>query len=572
MILPALLRAVAVALAVALLLDAPAGRRRPVPPLGALDVSASWTRARGTTLWEEATRRARGIDADSLLLVGDSVRVATPPATPTDAATRARPLVERALAAGRPLRLVTDGELDDPAALEALPAGSEVIVLSAATAPDAAVLDVAVPRAVIAGDTAEVSVTVGAGAAGAGAGTLELFLGNNRVASVALDSLGSFAERSVALHARLSGVKGDAILRAVVATGMDQEARNDTASVVIELSEAAGAVLVSTSPDYDARDALSVLRGALALPTRGYYRIAPGVWRVEGTLAPATEAEVRRAIGEAPLVILHGDTALFGNPRTITRGALALIAPPAQRDEEWYATGAPPSPMSSAMSGVPWDSLPPLEVAERMPSGDWEGIETRRARRLERRPAVVGTERPRRTVVVGASGFWRWRFRGGASADAYATMWGSIFDWLSEERSDARPAIPADGVTRAGEPLRWRRGSATDSVIPLVLTRRGDASAPDTVRLRFGPAENLLETPPQPPGIYDVGMPGGRATLVVNASRELLPRRSVVTAGPTGRGASLGDAPHLRNAGWVFVAILLALSLEWIVRRRLGLR
>jgi hypothetical protein len=505
--------------------------------------------------------------------MGDSVRVGRPPDAPVDAASRVRPLVERALAAGRPLRLVTDGELDDPAALDALPSGSEIIVPDAPAGSDVAVLDVTVPRAVIAGDTAEVSVTVGAGAAGAGGGTLELFLGDTRVAGVTLDSLAPSAERTVGLRARLAGALGDAILRAVVAAANDREPRNDTASVVIELSEAAGAVLVSTSPDYDARDALSVLRGALALPTRGYYRVATGVWRVEGTLAPATEAEVRRAIGEAPLVILHGDTALFGNPRTITRGALALIAPPGVRnDGEWYATGAPPSPISSAMSGVPWDSLPPLEVAPRMPTGDWEGIETRRARRLERRPAVIGIERPRRTVVVGASGFWRWRFRGGASADAYATMWGSIFDWLSEERSDARPAIPADGVTRAGEPLRWRRGSATDSVVPLVLVRRGGPSAPDTVRLRFGAAENVLETPSRAAGIYDVTMPGGRATLVVNASRELLPRRSVVRAGPIGSGASLGDAPRLRNTGWVFVAILLALSLEWIVRRRLGLR
>src|SRR5207237_7013428 len=115
------------------------------------------------------------------------------------------------------------------------------------------------------------------------------------------------------------------------------DARNDTLTTVVEISPAAGAVLVSTSPDYDARDAIGVLRGALALPTRGFYRVAPGMWRLEGTLAPVTEEDVRRAAAEAPLVGLHGDTSIFGPPRVATRGALALVSPPTDRAGEWFA-------------------------------------------------------------------------------------------------------------------------------------------------------------------------------------------------------------------------------------------
>jgi hypothetical protein len=67
-------------------------------------------------------------------------------------------------------------------------------------------------------------------------------------------------------------------------------------------------------------------------------------------------------------------------------------------------------------------------------------------------------------------------------------------------------------------------------------------------------------------------MKGGSAVLAVNASRELLPRRATLRDGAVGRGASLADAPRLRSFGWPFVAIVLALCAEWLVRRRQGLR
>jgi hypothetical protein len=286
-----------------------------------------------------------------------------------------------------------------------------------------------------------------------------------------------------------------------------------------------------------------------------------------------TEEAVRNAAREAPLLILHGDTAVFGGPRTVARGALLLVAPPGDGAGEWYATGAPPSPMAAALAGSPWDSLPPLEVAA-MPPGTaagFEVMETRRARRLERRVVAVGWERPRRVVVVAASGFWRWRFRGGASAPVHSAFWGSIIDWLAAERPDARAASPVAGSVREGEPIRWRRGSPDDTVALVALVARGSGER-DSLVLRFPGGSLFAESAPRAAGTYDVTARGGPSLLVVNPSAEWLPRQPTVSDGEVGTGNALAEAPRLRGLGWVFGLVIAALSAEWILRRRLGLR
>ena len=567
----AALRALALTLLIALLLDAAAGRARPVAPLVALDVSQSWLRGGDTAAWTNARGRARAAARDSLLLVGDSVRTGDVPDRPSDAATRLGPLIERALSTGRPLRLFTDGEVDDPEALTSVPSGSQVTVIDASGAPDAAIADIQAPRAVIGNDTAEFRIEVAAGRTGAGAGTVALQIGEQRVASKPIDSLGPFADRTVAARARVPNVAGASLVRVIVAAAGDREPRNDTLTTVLEVSPAAGAVLVSTSPDLDSREALALLRGALALPTRGFYRVAPGVWRQDGSLAPANEGEIRAIVRDAPLVVLHGDTAVFGPPRTATKGSLALFAPPPEGSADWYPTAAPPSPVAAALSAAVWDSLAPLDVADDVPTSEWVALETRRGRRLERRNAIAGRESPRRTVIVGASGFWRWRVRGGVAADAFGALWGGLFDWLSAGRTDARAAVNADAVVHAGDPVRWRRGAGDDSVVTLALARRGGPARVDSVTLRFSASENIVESRPLPPGVYDVQGPGGPSVLAVNPSRELYPRRGI-RSGAVGRGGSIADAPKLRSLGWVYGIVIIALCAEWLMRRRLGLR
>lgn len=568
--LAALLRGIAVAGLIALILDATAGGRRPARPLVALDVSRSWTRGNDSSTFTAALDQARRA-GNGLLLFGDSARAATGGPRPLDRTSRVRPVVERALAAGRPLVVITDGEIDDPEALSALSGGSSVALLPRGTGVDGAVSELRVPRAVMAGDTVDIEVGVVAGPAGAPAGRLGVQLGDRAAVTSEVDSLGAYGERIVRVRLPLATSGGSHVLRAVLSVSGDVEPGNDTLATAIDVSAAAGAVLVSTAPDLDARELASVLRGTLSLPTRGFYRVAANAWREEGTLAAVTDDVVRRAAREAPLLVLHGDTTIFGNPRSFARGALLLVAPPAAATGEWYPTGTPPSPMMSALSGSPWDSLPPIDVSPQMPVGTFEVLETRRGRRLERRAAAVGWERPRRVVLVGGSGFWRWRFRGGVGSGVHAAFWGSVIDWLSAERADERAAVPVEGAIREGRPIRWRRGGPTDTVVAVHLTRLAPP-AQDSLVLRFPPGVLFAESPPLAAGVYTATVRGGSSALVVNPTAELLPRRPSVREGPVGSGLVLTEAPRLRGIGWIFATVIVALCLEWILRRRLGLR
>jgi hypothetical protein len=568
---PALVRALALTALIAALLAAPLGRARPPVPWVALDVSTSWLRGGDSSAWRSARDRARAEAGDSILLFGDSVRIGPAPDLPTDRASRIRPAAGRALAAGRPLLALTDGLVDDPTALVSLPGGSRVDVRLPPQRPDAALTVMELPRSHTRGDTLETQVTIAAGSAGGPGGRLALLIGDARLAEVAVEPLPAGGERTIVVRAALEHGDGPVIVRAVFSAAGDVEPRNDTLAAVIDVSEAAGAIFISTAPDFDARYAVGVLRGALSLPTRAYYRVAPGQWRIDGTLTRVTEAEIRRAVRAAPLVVFHGDTSIFGPPQSSTQGALALIAPVTERGD-WYAVGAPASPLTPALSGIAWDSLAPLDVATRLPGGDWEGLETLRARQFERRPAIVGTERPRRRVIVGAAGLWRWQFRGGTSADAYSALWGSIFDWLLDDASAPRSVAVADPLVRAGEPIRWRRGTTADTAITIVLSRRDAPGSVDSLTLQFATGVSIAESPSLASGMYDVRSPGGRTILAVNPSREWLPRPPTVATGAIGQGATANEPARARTLPWIYAAAIILLCVEWVVRRRRGWR
>ena len=563
------LRAAAVAIVVALLLDAPLRRARPMSPWVFVDASQSMARG-DSSLRRAAWDSARRANAESLWVFGDSVRRGNADMAPLDASTRLRPVVERTMATGRPAVLITDGEIQDSSALDALTTGSRVVVLSRRDFRDAAVVTMDAPRAAVEGDSMSVRLTLTAGNAGSPAGFVTLHFDRQLLGRWPVEAISAWTERQYDLRVLATGAQGGGILRAAVAVPGDAEPRNDTIAAPIEISRAPSAVFVSTSPDQDARFALAVLRGALALPTRGFLRVAPGQWRQEGTLAPATEAEIRQAFRDAPIAILHGDTTVFGPLRAATIGPIALLVPPDAEDGEWYASAAPISPLSGALAALPLDSLPP--IATGTPAvGDWTALEARRGREAARRAVVVGRDAPRRVVVTG-SGFWRWRFRAGASADAYAALWGGIFDWLAAERAERRGAVPDNAILRAGQPIRWRRGSAADSMVTLTLRPRSNASESDSLVLRFATGVTTVETAPLPSGIYEVTVPGGRTELVVNASAELLPARPRLKSSAVGRRARSDDAHRARNAGWLYALAILLLCAEWVARRRAGLR
>ena len=154
--------------------------------------------------------------------------------------------------------------------------------------------------------------------------------------------------------------------------------------IAVQVAPAAGAVLASTAPDFDARFLIPVLRGAVALPTRAYYRVAQGMWRQDGTLAAVSEASVRAALAEAPLAILHGDTALFGAPRAVTKGSLLLYAPSADTTRRVVSRGGT---RVADLGGAVGRAVGQSRPAQRF---------GRRARRLDRRCS----RRPRAAPIV----------------------------------------------------------------------------------------------------------------------------------------------------------------------------
>src|SRR5215218_676569 len=551
----ALLRTLVVTVVVAMLLGAPGGLSKPLAPEIALDASESWTRGGPVCdRWQAALDSAARAGGGTRLRFGDSARVDDGRGPPTDRASRLRSVADRASGTGHPVVVVTDGELDDADVLGSLPRGSRAIVLSCRAGPDLALSTLDAPRTLLAGDTTTVRLTVTAGAAGAPSGLIELRLDEELLASEPVSALAPFGEQSFALRGIGGGADRGAVLRAQFRGAGDSEARNDTLAIGVDVSRAAAAVFVSTAPDFDAREAVAALRGVTSLPTRAYYRVAPGAWRTDGSLARVAEEDVRATVRDAPIVILHGDTTLFGPPRSATRGALLLFAPPPGEEGEWLAVAAPASPLAPALSALPFDSLPPLSVAAALPRGEWQGLVVREpGAGGERRVALVGWETPRRIAVLGASGFWRWRFRGGQRADAYSAFFGTLFDWLAAGRSDRRSVVPDAGVFRAGLPLRWRRGSPTDSVVSLTLSRRGTPARTDSITLRFSESATVVESPPMPPGVYDVKAANGTSVIVVNPSVELLPRRPTVRTGQIGGRPSLADAPLARELGWLYV-------------------
>jgi hypothetical protein len=329
---------------------------------------------------------------------------------------------------------------------------------------------------------------------------------------------------------------------------------------------------VTTAPDFDSRAAIGLLRGALAMPARGFLRIAPGVWRVDGSLAPIAESEVRAAFRDAPIAIIHGDTAAFGPPRNATAAPYALIVPAADTAGEWYVTATPISPLLPAYVGIGWDSLPPLITGGTAPSGAWTGMQASESRSGAPRALVAGNDSPRRSVTVVGGGFWRWQFRGGTSADAFAAFWGGIFDWLAGERADRRAAIPDAAAFRAGDRIRWRRGSAADSVATIVWRKRNAPVRSDSLVLRFPAGASVIETAPMEEGEYDISVRGGQAILAVNASPEWLPRQVRLKSGVVRSGAPVGAPPRLGDHPWIYAVVIAALCAEWLLRRKAGLR
>ena len=569
-VLAALLRAIAATLVAARLRGAPSGPVRPLRPLVAVDASASWTRGDGSLNgWQHAVTAALSAAAgDSLVLFGDSARRATRmPPGPTDRHSAIGAVLDLARDERRALVIVSDGEFTGGASL---PAGTRLTVIPRPAAADAAVASLVAPERAAPGDTVPVRVTIRNGAQPVASATVSVGFASGAPAIVRVGALGAFAERE--LTASLVAPRGEREepLRATVAVAGDAEPRNDTLATVVEITRTPVAVLVSSSPDPDARGALEALSGALSARPRGFYQVAPGAWRDATTLRAVSASEVRAAAAAAPVLVVHGDTSVFGAPGQVARSALVLMVPGDAGEVEWRARSREDSPLASSLTGIAWDSIPPIELPVTAPRGDWVALEATGIG-AGSRPVVAGTDtNGRRRLVVAASGLWRWRARGGPARDAYDALWGAIADWSTRTAVDVRPAIPARRWLREGEPLGWTRTGA-DSVVAVTLRAAGDSAA-HAITLRFSGDARTTTTPTLPGGRYTAAMRGGSASFVVNASGELLPTRPPQHAIALGAATAGVPAPLLGERWSAYVLALAALCGEWILRRRAGLR
>lgn len=567
-------RATGATLVAALLLDAPAGQMHARAALVALDVSASWRRGGDAgSRYPAARARALELAGDSTLLVGDSARRSTPPDSAVDATTAPRAAADRAREESRPLHLITDGEgaLD----LALLPGGSRIELFRRPAYDDLALATLVVPERAMPTDTLVARLTIRAGERGGVPATVTIGFDGSVPRSAVVPPLPPHGERELELVLLAPPGEGPLVVRAAVRMPGDAEPRNDSLAAVIELGRAPAATLVSTSPDPDAREMLASLRGALPSPPRGFYLVAPGRWRGAGSLEPVPESAVRRAVAEAPLVVLHGDSARIAPLLSLVRGALVHATPGgAEGRDEWRVAPTADSPLGPALGGVLWDSVPPVDVAPQPSRGDWTAL-TALAPDGTSRAIVAGSARGlRRTVHVTASGTWRWRARGGRARSAHDALWGGIIDWVAAARPDARGAVPVAGLRREGDPITWRRGGV-DSVVHVALVREGPAAGPAESAefdLRFSAGASTVTSSGLRAGTYVAQVPGGRALLVVNRTAEWLPARQELRDTTIGGRVPVGPARALRSLWWAYGAALAALCVEWMARRRAGLR
>lgn len=559
-----LLRAVALTLLFLLLADATcAVRPQHARPLVLLDGSLSMDAAGGA--WPAARDSARhlgdvrtfgdGQDADSL---------------PDRGTSELRPALAAAAASGRPVVVVTDGELDDGADLPSdLIRAARVLVIPRRPVPDVAVTDVAAPTRAALDDTIGISVTIGRRDTGADSATVTLAadrpLARRTIRFGAASSVGV----TFSIAARMIGA-GDHLLRTRVTAAGDQEPRDDERWILIHVAPTPGIVLLAAPPDWDSRQLYRTLRSVTDLPVRGFSRMGGRWWTME-SLAPVTADAVTRAARGADLLIVKGDGSLAPSARRALWTWPSGESGPAPEGGDWYATAPGASPVAGAWTGVPFDSLPPLaEVAPgTMPAKGWIGLEARRDRRGAVRAGIVGSEvAGRRQLLVTADGLWRWPFAGGAAEEAYRSLMAASVAWLLGG-TPVTQIRPARGVVPRGTPLifLWTGGNVPG---PVPVTLRGDAGT-RTDTLRFdgaGRAELRL-----PVGQYHFQAAGAIGVVAVEPwSREWFPGPVTVTAHAGHLEAALSLRRSARDRLWIFALILASLAAEWTLRRRRGLR
>lgn len=485
------------------------------------------------------------------------------------------PALRAAIASDRRVTIISDGEITDPSDLDTEDlARATVHVFRRDSAAGLAIGRVSGPSRVTAGDTIRIEAEVLSFGTAPESTRIEVRHDQRVLArrTVRLGTGGSVATR---LALGSAGLAGDVLLSVAIAGAGDAEPRDDARLLFVRVTPTPGIVMLASPSDWDGRFLFRTLREVADLPVRGYARLEGARWRSMETLRPVESGDVAEAVRHADVLVIKG--AVPGVERE-TRARGVWRWPSGEGGEavipgEWYASAPASSPVAGALVGLPVDSFPPLfQIIPIEPApGDWVGLSVQLSRRGADRPVLTGTVTGgRRQVTTAADGLWRWAFRGGSGEQGYRGLVASTLSWLlAAPDAGADRVRPVRPVVPNGRPVVFEWTGA-GSPVPLGVQVTGDGeSLRDTLRFD-GTGRAFLWLPP---GRYRYQLDGGgTGLLAVDRWSEEWRPRPVVLADQAAAAAPARGLTNARDWIWLFGIMILALAVEWMWRRRLGLR
>jgi hypothetical protein len=546
-------------------------RAAPLRPLVLLDASLSlgaaggrWTEARDSAMrWGEV--RSFGDER----LTADS--------TPTRGRSLLAPALLAASASERPIVVVSDGEIEDRREIPAdILARTGVRLFPRDPRPDLAISRVSGPSRVSAGDSIPLEVLVQAvGRTSRDSISIEVHAGTARLAIRIVRIKGEAGGKARIVIPSAGLVAGDHVLRVTLRRSEDGEPRTDTRLHLVTVAPTPGVLFLAGPADWDSRFLYRTLREVAQLPVRGYARLEGGRWRSMADLRPVPADQVRRAARRADLLVLKGRVADLADG-SLARGIWSWPSGEngeAQAPGDWYLSAADASPVSGAFLAQPVDSFPPAIQLTSLEPGprDWVALYAQLGRRGPQRPAVFGRQDGRvRRVTVAADGLWRWAFRGGSSEQSYRSWVAATASWLLGGSDSARGlSRPVQPVVPNGRPVVFEWVGAGSATPQGLVWSSSEGQRVDTLHFDGdGRATVWL-----PPGEYRYrfGGGGGGSVAVEQYSDELFPRPVALQA-QEARPVRSSARKAARDWLWLFGICVLALSGEWLARRRLGLR